>query len=77
MKLNIRLIALLLSLVMTLGIFASCADVGGEQTEAPADQTTEAPAVTDEETSADNAPKTFDIVVGGEAMATIIRPKDL
>ncbi len=77
MKLNIRLIALLLSLIMTIGIFASCADVGGEQTEEPADQTTEAPAITDEETSADDAPKTFDIVVGGEAMATIIRPKDL
>ena len=77
MKLNIRLIALLLSLIMTLGIFASCADVGGEQTEEPADQTTEAPAITDEETSADNAPKTYDIVVGSEAMGTIIRPKDL
>ena len=77
MKFNIRLIALLLSLIMTVGLFASCADVGGEQTGEPADQTTEAPEVTEEETSVANAPKTYDIIVNGEAMTTIIRPKDL
>ena len=77
MKLNIRLIALLLSLIMTLGIFASCANVGDEQTSEPEEQTTEAPAITDEETSALDAPKTYDIIVNGESMTTIIRPKDL
>ena len=77
MKLNIRLIALLLSLIMTLGIFASCANVGDEQTSEPEDQTTEAPTVTDEATSAVDAPKTYDIIVNGESMTTIIRPKDL
>lgn len=77
MKLNIRLISLLLSLLMVLGTFASCADVGEEQTSESTSQETEAPAVTDEETSADDTPKTYDIIVNSEAMATIIRPKDL
>ena len=77
MKLNIRLIALLLSLVTVLGMFASCNISGGEQTSEITDQSTEAPAVTDEATSATDVAKTYDIIVNSEAMATIIRPKDL
>ncbi len=77
MKLNIRLISLLLSLLMVLGMFASCANVGTEQTGEPTEQETEAPAVSEEDTSALDAPKTYDIIVNSEAMTTIIRPKDL
>lgn len=78
MKLNIRIIALLLSLIMVLGIFAACEEEpaetsGSEQTSDPTTESggdvTEAP-VTGERTA-------FDLIVNGEATVKIIRPETL
>ncbi len=79
MKINIRLIALLLSLIMTFGLFAACDDGSGETSTDP-DQSTEAPAEsTGEETEAPEVGErtAFDLIVNGEAVVKIIRPKDL
>ncbi len=75
MKLNIRLLALLLSLIMVLGIFSACTGEGEITTEDP-DQSTETPVESEEDTTPAER-TTFDIVVNGEATVTIIRPMDL
>ncbi len=66
MKFNIRLIALLLSLIAILGLFAACTDDPAETT--PEDQTTETPVT--ERT-------VFDLIVNGESTVKIIRPENL
>ena len=78
MKLNIRLISLLLSLIMLLGIFASCADPNSEVTTTEPDQSTEAPVESAEDTTAEISERTaFDLVLNGETTVKIIRPQDL
>ncbi len=80
MKLNIRLIALLLTMIMALSLFAACDSEPAETTAPENDQTTEAPAdSTGEETEAPVSGErtSFDLIVNGEAQAMIIRPKDL
>ncbi len=69
MKFNIRLTSLLLTLIMVLGLFASC-EIGST------DETTAAPETTAEDTTPVQA-STFDIIVNGEAQVKIIRPQDL
>ena len=78
MKLNIRLIALLLSLIMVLGIFAACDSEPAETTEPEqnADNTTE--PVSDETEPPASAVRTaFDLIVKGEAAVKIIRPENM
>lgn len=76
MKLNIRLIALLLSLIMAFGMFAACTGPSEETT--GSDQSTEAPDVSAEDTTPEVSERTaFDIIIGGEAQVKIIRPQDL
>ena len=78
MKLNIRLIALLLSLIMVLAIFASCDTDFGKtpETEQNADNTTE--PVSDETEPPASAERTaFDLIVSGEAAVKIIRPENM
>lgn len=67
MKHNIRLIALLLSLVMLLGIFAACNTTPPVET-TQQEETTEAP--TPERTA-------IDLIVSGESTVRIIRPQNL
>ena len=78
MKLNIRLIALLLSLIMVLGIFAACDVDPAETTAEPeqsADNTTEP---VNDETEPPAAERTaFDLIVSGEAAVKIIRPENM
>ncbi len=76
MKLNIRLIALLLSLVTLLGIFAAC--TGETEQTLPPEQSTETPETSTEETSAPVTERTvFDLIVNGESQIKIIRPEKL
>ena len=76
MKKNIRLISLLLSLIMLVGIFAAC-DQGTGDTTAPETESTPAPDTTAEETAESAKIASFDLVVSGETTVTIIRPQDL
>ena len=76
MKKNIRLISLLLSLIMLVGIFAACDQSAEETTVADTDDT-QAPETSAAETEGSSELKNFDIVVNGEAAVTIIRPMDL
>ena len=75
MKFNIRLTALLLSLIIALGAFTSCNLGSTDETTAGENETTAAPETTAEETQP--AALSFDIVVDGEAQVKIIRPQDL
>ena len=80
MKLNIRLIALLLTMIMALSLFSACNGDPAETSAPENDQTTEAPAdSTGEDTEAPVSGErtSFDLIVNGEAQAMIIRPKDL
>ncbi len=79
MKLNIRLIALLLSLIMALSLFSACTGGSGENSTDP-DQSTEAPS--DSSGDETEAPVVgdrteFDLIVNGETTVKIVRPKDL
>ena len=76
MKFNIRLTALLLTLVMVLGLFASCETGSSDETTAASVDSTAAPDTTAEETAPAQA-STFDIIVNGEVKVKIIRPQDL
>ena len=77
MKLNIRLIALLLSLIMVLGMFAACDGTPAETTE-EAQQTEDNTTEAIEETEAANPERTaFDLIVSGEAAVKIIRPENM
>jgi hypothetical protein len=75
MKLNIRLIALLLSLIMILGIFAACEEEGAETTESEqtSDTTTSGGDVTEAPGVGERT--AFDLIVDGEATVKIIRPE--
>ncbi len=80
MKLNIRLIALLLTMIMALGLFSACIGESAETTAPENDQSADASA--DSSGDGTEAPSTgerttFDLIVNGEAQAMIIRPKDL
>ena len=75
MKKNFRLIALFLTLMMALSILVAC-DSGADET--TAQPTTDAPEVTDAETTSAVAEQTaFDFIVNGETTFKIIRPQDL
>ena len=77
MKLNIRLISLLLSLIMVLGMFAACDGDPAETTEEPQqgeENTTEAIEETEPAATARTA---FDLIVSGEAVVKIIRPENM
>ena len=75
MKFNIRLTALLLTLIMVIGLFASC-ETGSTEETTVAPETTVTPETTAEDTTPAQA-STFDLIVNGEAQVKIIRPKDL
>lgn len=87
MKFNIRLIALLLSLIMVMGIFAACdvnelEDSSDSTTEAAEQTTTENANTTEPATEETDPPQasertTFDLIVNSEAAVKIIRPADL
>lgn len=76
MKLNIRLIALILSLIMTVGMFAACNGTPEETTAEP-EQSTEPPVESAEDTSENIEANVFNFIVNGEAAVKIIRPQDL
>ncbi len=76
MKKNIRLISLLLSLVMLLGVFAAC-DRGSEDTTAAEIDSTQAPETSAVETEGSSELKNYDLIVNGETTVKIIRPMDL
>lgn len=78
MKLNIRLIALLLTIVMALGLFSAC--VGEPADTTASENTSDAPSDTSGESTEgpiDAERTAFDLIVNGEPQAMIIRPKDL
>ncbi len=78
MKLNIRLIALLLSLIMILGLFVACDGEPAETTdpEQNANNTTE--PISDETEPPASAERTaFDLIVSGKAAVQIIRPENM
>jgi len=79
MKLNIRLIALLLSMIMILGIFAACNEIIPPAETEPgsgAEQSTEQGG--EETTAPESGERTaFDLIVNGETTVKIIRPADL
>ncbi|MBQ1194694.1 MAG: hypothetical protein IIX44_00445 [Clostridia bacterium] len=75
MKFNIRLTALLLTLIIVIGLFASC-ETGSTEETTVAPETTVTPETTAEDTTPAQA-STFDLIVNGEAQVKIIRPKDL
>lgn len=76
MKLNIRLISLLLSLIMILGIFASCDSDPADTTEA--DQTSDTAGNGDVTEAPSAGERTaFELIVNGEATVKVIRPEAL
>ena len=76
MKINIRLTALLLSLIMVLGLFVSCEIGSTDETTAGSVETTVAPDTNAEDTAPSEA-SAFDIILNGETQVKIIRPQDL
>ena len=75
MKKNIRLIALILTLIAAFSLLAGC---NGETNETTAPAVTDAPdTAADETTAAVEAATSFDFVVNGETKFSIIRPQDL
>ena len=76
MKKNIRLICLLLSVAMLLGIFVAC-DQGGEETTVQETEAIQTPDTTAEETAGNDALTHFDLILDGETNVKIIRPMDL
>ncbi len=76
MKKNIRLISLLLSLIMLIGVFAAC-DQGSEDTTVAETESTQAPETSAEETAGSDELKNFDLVLNGDTTVKIIRPMDL
>ncbi len=78
MKLNIRLISLLLSLIMVLGLFAACDIEPAETTEAEQNSNTTTGPVNEETDPPASAERTaFDLIVSGEAAVQIIRPENM
>ena len=78
MKLNIRLISLLLSLIMVLGLFAACDSEPAETTEAEQNSSTTTEPVNEETDPPASAERTvFDLIVSGEAAVQIIRPENM
>ena len=74
MKKNIRLIALILTLIAALTLLAACT-LGGDETTLPSE--TEAPDTVADETTAEAVAQTsFDLILNGETAFTIIRPQD-
>ncbi len=72
MKFNIRLIALLLSLITVFGLLTAC--TGDPEETLPPEQSTEAPAdSTDEGTTAPEERTAFDLILNGESQVKIIR----
>ena len=75
MKKNIRLIALLLTLIAAFSLLSGC---NGETDETTAPAQTDAPeTVADETTAAIEAATSFDFIVDGQTSFVIIRPQDL
>ncbi len=75
MKLNIRLISLLLTLVMALSMLASCTPTSSDETTVDPEISTDTPESSD--LSVDEARSSFDIIVNGNAEVKIIRPMNL
>ena len=76
MKLNIRLISLLLSLIMILGIFASCDSDPADTTES--DQTSDTVENGDVTEAPSAGERTaFELIVNGEATVRVVRPEAL
>lgn len=76
MKLNLRLMSFLLTLVMILGLFAACAPTSsGEDTSAPEGSLDASASENTQPAQPEN--KTLDIIVDGKAAVKIIRPQDL
>ena len=74
MKKNIRLIALILTLIAAFSLLVAC-NTEPEETTEPS--VTNAPETVGDETTAEIAAQTsFDFIVSGEATFTIIRPQD-
>ncbi len=76
MKKDIRLISLLLSLIMILGVFAAC-EQGNEETSAQETEAIQTPETSAEETEGSTSPTSFDLIMNGETTVKIIRPMDL
>lgn len=76
MKFNIRLTSLLLTLIMVLGLFASC-ELGSTEETTSGIIDINTPSDTTAEDTTPSQASTFDIIVNGEAKVKIIRPQDL
>lgn len=75
MKKKISIVALILTLILTLSLLVGC--IGGSDETTPSSVTDAPGTYAEETTAAVEAPTSFDFIVNGVTSFTIIRPKDL